>query len=152
MLDVFLHLDGIKGESADAKHKDEMHIETFTFCLDHAPAGVGKVKVHDIRLTKKIDKSSPGLFSACASGERIKEGRLTVRKAGEKPLEYIKFKLSDVLVSSYQVGHADGEEIPTDSFTLSCAKFQIEYQEQKADGSGVPGGQMGWDVKANANF
>ncbi len=30
-------------------------------------------------------------------------GTLTVRKAGEKPVEYLKYKLSDVLVSSYAI-------------------------------------------------
>ena len=33
-VDMFLKLDGIKGESKDHKHKDEIHIESF---LGHEP-------------------------------------------------------------------------------------------------------------------
>jgi type VI protein secretion system component Hcp len=37
----------------------------------------------------------------------------------------------------------------TENLTLNFAKFHVEYTEQKNDGSGSPGGEMGWDVKAN---
>jgi type VI protein secretion system component Hcp len=37
----------------------------------------------------------------------------------------------------------------TESVSLNFAKFQVDYQEQKPDGSGSPAGSMGWDVKAN---
>ena len=37
----------------------------------------------------------------------------------------------------------------TENVTLNFAKFHVEYTEQKADGTGAPGGEMGWDVKKN---
>jgi type VI protein secretion system component Hcp len=40
----------------------------------------------------------------------------------------------------------------TENVTLNFAKFHVEYQEQKPDGSGTPAGEMGWDVKANAKI
>jgi type VI secretion system secreted protein Hcp len=154
-VDMFLKLDGIKGESADHKHKDEIHIESFSWGLSQTGAhatggggGAGKVNVHDISITKFVDKSSPVLMLACCNGKHIKEGLITVRKAGEKPLEYLKIKLQDILVSGTQhAGH--GGDLLTENLTLNFAKFKVEYMEQKADGSGVPGGEMGWDVKKN---
>jgi type VI secretion system secreted protein Hcp len=154
-VDMFLKLDGIKGESQDHKHKDEIHIESFSWGMNQTGAhgtggggGAGKVAVHDISITKHVDKSSPSLMLACCGGKHIPNGLITVRKAGEKPLEYLKIKLTDILVSGIQeAGH--GSDLLTENVTLNFAKFHVEYQEQSSDGSGKPGGEMGWDVKAN---
>jgi type VI secretion system secreted protein Hcp len=154
-VDMFLKLDGIKGESKDAKHKDEIHIESFSWGLSQTGAhgtggggGAGKVSVHDISITKFLDKASPSLMLACCGGKHIPNGLITVRKAGDKPLEYLKIKLNDILISGVQqAGH--GSDLLTENVTLNFAKFHVEYQEQKPDGSGQPGGEMGWDVKAN---
>src|SRR5262249_40849745 len=136
-------------------HKDEIHIESFSWGMSQTGAhgvggggGAGKVSVHDISVTKNLDKASCDIALAVCCGKHIKEGLITVRKAGEKPLEYLKIKLEDILISGYQTaGH--GGDLMTENLTLNFAKFHIEYQEQKPDGSGSPGGQMGWDVKAN---
>jgi type VI secretion system secreted protein Hcp len=154
-VDMFLKLDGIKGESKDHKHKDEIHIESFSWGLSQTGTfgaggggGAGKVNVHDISITKYLDKSSPALMLHCCNGKHIKEGFVTVRKAGEKPLEYLKIKLEDILVSGVQhAGH--GTENLTESLSLNFAKFKMEYMHQKEDGSGEPGGEMGWDTKKN---
>jgi type VI secretion system secreted protein Hcp len=154
-VDMFLKLDGIKGESKDHKHKDEIHIESFSWGMSQTGAhgtggggGAGKVAVHDISITKFLDKASPALMLHCCNGKHIKDGLITVRKAGEKPVEYLKIKLTDILVSSVQeAGH--GGDLLSESLSLNFAKFHVEYQEQKPDGSGQPGGEMGWDVKAN---
>jgi type VI secretion system secreted protein Hcp len=152
---MFLKLDGIKGESQDHKHKEEIHIESFSWGMAQTGSfgaggggGAGKVSVHDISITKVVDKSSAALMLHCCNGKHIKDGLITVRKAGEKPLEYLKIKLTDILISSVQeAGH--GNDLLSESVSLNFAKFQVEYQEQKPDGSGSPAGEMGWDVKAN---
>ena len=155
-VDMFLKLDGIKGESKDAKHAGEIHIESFSWGLSQTGAhgvggggGAGKVQVHDISATKYVDKSSHALMLHCASGKHIPGGLITVRKAGDKPLEYLKIKLADILVSGIQVAGHGGGDLLTENVTMNFAKFWVEYQEQKADGSGQPGGEMGWDIKAN---
>jgi type VI secretion system secreted protein Hcp len=155
-VDMFLKLDGIKGESKDAKHKDEIDIHSFSWGLSQTGVGhtggghgAGKVSVHDISVSKYFDKSSTALMLHCASGKHIKEGLITVRKAGDKPLEYLKIKLTDIIVTSVQEAGHGGGELLSESLTLNFAKFHVEYQEQKQDGSGTPAGEVGWDVKAN---
>lgn len=153
-VDMFLKLEGIKGESLDHKHKDEIHIDSFSWGLSQTGAhgsggggGAGKVSVHDISISKHADKASAALFLHCANGKHIPSGLITVRKAGEKPLEYLKIKLTDILVSGAQwAGHG---ELVSENISLNFAKFHIEYQVQKNDGTGEPGGEMGWDVKSN---
>jgi type VI secretion system secreted protein Hcp len=91
-------------------------------------------------------------MAALASGKHIKDGLITVRKAGEKPLEYLKIKLTDILISSYQTAGHGGSDLLTENFTINFAKVQVDYQEQKPDGSGSPAGAFGWDVKANVKL
>ena len=114
--DAFLKLDGIKGESADAKHKGEIDVMSFSFGASQTGTqgtggggGAGKVQIHDIHFTKKVDASSPLLFLNCANGAHIKEANFVVRKAGGFQLEYLKVKLTDVLVSSIKP-HGQGEQ------------------------------------------
>jgi type VI secretion system secreted protein Hcp len=154
-VDMFLKLDGVTGESQDHKHKGSIHIESFSWGMNQTGAhgaggggGAGKVSVHDISITKHVDKASPTLMLFCCNGKHIPNGLITVRKAGEKPLEYLKIKLTDILISGVQeAGH--GGATLSESVTINFGKFHIEYLEQKADGTGTPGGEMGWDVKAN---
>jgi type VI secretion system secreted protein Hcp len=170
LFDAFLKLDGIKGESADAKHKGEIDVSSFSWGMQQTGVqatggggGAGKVHVHDIVITKKTDASSPLLMLNCANGAHIKEATFVVRKAGGEQLEYLKIKLTDVLVSSYKphgaiAGNIDWsgpgdegpEELPTEQFSLNFAKVEYAYQPQGADGKAQGGPIMaGWDVKAN---
>jgi type VI secretion system secreted protein Hcp len=72
-----------------------------------------------------------------------------VRKAGEKPLEYLKIKLTDILISGVQHASSGGDTL-MENLSLNFAKFQVEYQPQGPTGAAEGGPVlMGWDVKAN---
>jgi type VI secretion system secreted protein Hcp len=155
-VDMFLKLSGIKGESKDHKHSDEIDIEFFSWGVSQPASGhtggghgAGKASVHNLSVNKFLDKSSPALLLCCCNGKHIPEGFLTVRKAGEKPLEYVKIKLVDVFIAGVKEYGCGGRDLVKETVTLTFARFYVEYQEQKQDGSGVPGGEMGWDIKAN---
>jgi type VI secretion system secreted protein Hcp len=157
--DFFLKLDGIKGESTDSKHKGEIEIESFSLGLTNtgsfsqapgAGGGSGKVNFQDVHFTKQLDSSSPLLALACAIGQHIKEALLVCRKAGGDQQEYLKIKLSDCLVSSYQEGGHGGDNlIPTDQFSINFAKVSYEYLPQDATGKVGNAVRSGYDLKAN---
>lgn len=155
--DYLLKIDGIKGESTDAKHKDEIEIESFSWGATQpgtfssgGGGGAGKVSFQDLHLTTRVSVASPNLMIACATGQHIKVATLTVRKAGKEQQEYYIVKLSDNLVSSYQSGGSEGSNaLPVDQFSLNFAKIEFEYKSQKPDGTlGAPV-KGGWDLKAN---
>jgi type VI secretion system secreted protein Hcp len=156
-VDYFLKIDGIKGETTDAKHKDEIEVESFSWGevntgshSSGAGGGSGKVQIQDFHFVKKYDKSSPVLALKCAGGDHIKLATLTCRKAGTEQQEYLVIKMSDLLVSSYQVGGSQGGDIvPTDQVSLNFSKIEAEYKPQKADGSLDAGVKFGWDQKLN---
>jgi len=152
--DFFLKIDGIDGESLDDKHKNEIHIHSYNFGAHNTGAGLSSGatvvgKVQDIHFTKHVDKSSPNLFINCCSGKSIPTAILTVRKAGEKPQEYMTFTLSDVIVSSFNHKGGDGDELPVETVSFTFSKIKYEYKPQSADGTLGATVAKTYDVKAN---
>jgi type VI secretion system secreted protein Hcp len=152
-VDMFLKITEIPGESSDAKHKDEIEIVSFSFGESNSTSstggggGVGKVAMQDFHFVARTSKASPRLFLHCANGAHIKEAFLTVRRAGDSPVEFVKWRLTDLLVSSYQQAGAD--DGPSDQFSLNFAKIEVEYTP--VDERGSPGEPIraGWDLKAD---
>ncbi len=156
--DYLLEIDGIKGESSDKKKPATIEIDSFSWGCSNAGAhssggggGAGKVSFQDLHCTTHVNKSSPMLMMHCANGQHIKKATLFVRKAGKEQHEYYKVTLEDIVVSSYQTGgHAGGDSIPTDQFSLNFTKIKFEYAPQKADGSLEAHIPATWNVKTNA--
>ena len=156
-VDFFLKLKGVDGESQDAKQKGEIDIESWSWGETQGGAhsaggggGAGKVIMQDFHFVMKINKASPKLFLACASGEHIADGLLTCRKAGKEQQEFLTIKFTDLLVSSYQTGGAgQSSVVPTDQISLNFTKIELEYKEQKPDGSLGAAAKAGWDLKKN---
>lgn len=159
-VDMFLKIGDIKGESSDAGHKEEIDVLSWSWGMSQSGSthvggggGSGKVNVQDLSFTKYIDKSSPNLFMGCCNGKHYPEAVLTIRKAGEKPLEYLVIKLNDVLVTGVSTGGSGGEDRLTENVTLNFAKVKVVYQQQKKDGSKEGGPvEMGWNISENTQL
>lgn len=157
LVDYFLKIDGIDGESADSKHKGEIDLESYSIgarntgtMASGGGGGAGKVSFNDFEFVMKVNKASPKLMLACASGEHIKKAVLTCRKAGKDQQEFLKVTMSDVLVSSFQSGgSAHGDVVPVEQVSLNFAKIEKEYKEQKSDGTLGGAINAGWDLKQN---
>jgi len=155
--DAFLKIDGVQGESMDAKHNDEIDVLSFSFGVSQAGGaptgaggGAGKASFTDLHVTARTQKSSPRLFVACASGEHFKNAVLAVRKAGGKQQDYITITLSDVRITSYQkAGAAEADDGPLDQVSLGYGKIVFEYRPQDPKGALGAAVKGGWDLKAN---
>ena len=150
MPDMFLKLDGIKGESTDDKHKDEIVIESFSFGeATNLNSDTGQrsrnVELQDFHFVMQTNLASAALMLACAKGDHIKEGNLTLRKPGAQPFEFLKIKFSDIIVSSFQVGGFDSDAIPTDQFSMWFAKIDLEYTRQSQTGGIGDTSRFTWD-------
>ena len=138
--DIFLKLTGVKGESMDSKHKDEIEVLSWSWGLS---TGEAKVKrgtiapkcIQDLTINKLTDSASPQLIMNGVLGQAAKEGTLTMRKAGKEQQEFLIIKMQDVLVSSYQTGGGAGDSELTDAVTLSFSSISGQYNTQKPDGS-----------------
>lgn len=158
-VDYFLKIDGVTGESNDAKHKGEIELQSYAWSKDDpgltqtattgsGGGGAGKVQLHDIYFTSQISKATPQLMEATASGKHFKEAVLTVRKSGKAGQEFMVVKLQDVLISSYR-SSGEASSIPLDAFSLNFAKIEFSYIPQKADGTPDTPVVGSWDFRAN---
>lgn len=138
-VDMFLKIDGIKGESIDAKHPDEIDIESFSFGqagdVNDAGQRAGKINMQDFHFVVRISKASPLLMLKCADGSRLDNGALlTCRTASANPAEFLKIKFYDALISSFQNTGAEADVFPTDQFTLWFGKIEVEYRPSDPKG------------------
>jgi type VI secretion system secreted protein Hcp len=152
--DTFAKLGDIKGESLDDKHKDEIEVLSFSWGVANAGSmgygsggGEGKATFHDLSFTHKIDKASPVLMQACATGVHLKDGTITVRKAGKGQQEFLVIKMNDVIITSVTHGSSGGDGA-SENVSIAFAKVNVEYKPQKADGSLDAGIHFKYDLKA----
>jgi type VI secretion system secreted protein Hcp len=157
-VDMFIKIDSIDGEAQDSKHKKEIDVISWSWGVSnvgsaHAGggAGAGKVNVQDLSFTKWVDSSTPKLTLACCAGKHFKDAVLVVRKAGDKPVEYLKIKMETVLISAVSTGGSESEEKLTENITLNFSKVSLDYVPQ--DDKGAPGTAipMTWDISTNSN-
>ena len=151
--DIFAKLGDIKGESIDDKHKDEIEVLSVSWGVSNSGSmgfgtggGEGKATFHDLSFVHRYDKASPILMQSCANGTHLKEGIITLRKAGKGQQEYLVFKMNDIIVTAVQPGFANNE--PSENVSLSFSKVAVEYKPQKADGSLDAGIHFKYDIKA----
>jgi type VI secretion system secreted protein Hcp len=154
---IFARIGTIKGESQDAKHKDEIEVLSWSWGLSNSGTlahgggggGEGKASFHDFSFTHHVDKASPVLMKACATGEHIKDATITVRKAGKGQQEYLVITMTDVIVTSVSTSvNAEGEAT-IEGVTLAFGKVDLEYKPQKPDGSLDAGLHFRYDLKGN---
>jgi type VI secretion system secreted protein Hcp len=137
--DYFLKIDGIEGESEDARHPGELQIQHFEMGMANrgrrGDYKVGKAVFEDARFLTFIDQSYPKLKLSCATGEHLPKAVLTCRKAGKQQQEYLKITFLDVTIKSCAITSSALEDLPVVEFTIGFAKKQFEYKEQKQDGT-----------------
>ena len=155
-VDMFLKLEGIEGESQDDSHSKEIDLLAWSWGMSQsgtfhsgAGGGAGKANFQDISITKYVDKASATLMAKIATGEHVKKARLTVRKAGKTPLEYVIIEMEKVMITSYSTGGSGGEDRLTENVTLNFAKVNVKYVPQKEDGSGEAEVEFGFDIAKN---
>ena len=155
-VDMFIKLDGIKGESRDAKHKGEIDVLAWSWGLSNSGTlhqggggGAGKANFQDISFTKYVDAGSADLALSCANGKHLKSAKLIVRKAGENPLEYIIIELGETLVTSLSTGGSGGEDRLTENVTLNFEEIHFTYWTQDDKGAKGESSEYKYNIAEN---
>jgi type VI secretion system secreted protein Hcp len=153
--DIFAKIGDIKGESLDVKHKDEVEVLSWSWGVSQGGSvtgggggGAGKASFHDLNFTHFVDRASPVLMRACATGNHIKEATITVRKAGKGQQEFLIVKMSDVIITGVNPSGSGDGAATAESVALQFAKVELEYRPQKADGSLDASVFFKYDIKA----
>ena len=157
-VDMFLKIDTVNGESRDKVHTKEIDVLAWSWGMSNSGsahvgggAGSGKVSVQDLSFTKYVDAATPFLALACCNGKHFGTATLVVRKAGEKPVEYITITMGEVLVTSVSTGGSGGEDRLTENVSLNFADVTLEYLPQDAKGAPGKAIPMKWHIAENTN-
>ncbi len=156
-LDMFLDIEGeITGESQDSVHADEIDVLAWNWGMTQSGSfhtggggGAGKVDVQDMAITKWLDKSSPILMLYASNGDHFPTAKLTVRKAGKDPLEYLIITMTKVMITSVSTGGSGGEDKLTENVILNFSDVKVEYVPQNDAGTGEAAIEYSWDIAGN---
>lgn len=136
--DSFLKIATIPGESTDSKHKDEIEILSYSWGVSQQASGsnssggarsAARSDHSDFSIVKTLDKASPKIFLACCVGEHIKEVTLVLARATGDKQPYMKYIMSDVLVSGVRPGGSaqGGEPVPLEEVSFNYGKIELIY-------------------------
>ena len=154
---VFLKLDGIEGESRDARHAKEIDVTSWSLGVTNAGSGhggggggggggAGRATFTDLSVSKLVDRASPALMLAVASGRHVRSGRLTVTGGGPRPVEYLVVDLEDVLVTACLLADAVDPDRPVENVALGFGQIHVAYTQQSATGGMGSVSEFTWDL------
>jgi type VI secretion system secreted protein Hcp len=153
-IDMFLQVDGVKGESADANHQGWIDINSYSWgaaqsaVVSGSGLGAGKVSYHDLQIDTNVDSGTPAMLKLCSSGKHIANVKVSICKAGGTPMEYTTILLKDALITGVHFNGANGGEQSV-SYSFQGSKIENHYWVQQKDGSKGAESQMGWDITGN---
>ena len=155
-VDITLKIDGVNGESKIKDHEGEIDVLAWSWGLSQSGSmhiggggGLGKVSIQDVSITKYIDNASTNLIRKCCNGSHLKDAVLTVRKAGQNPIDYVVITMSPVLVTSVNSAGSSGDDRLTENVTLNFATVKFSYTPQNEDGSADATLDLVWNIEKN---
>jgi type VI secretion system secreted protein Hcp len=158
-IDVYLQIEGIKGESHDDKHKDWIELTSAQWGVNQpksATASTGgghtaeRCEHRSVTFTKLADMSSPMLMQTSSAGKTIPRAKLEFFRAdgqGDR-IKYYEVEMENVLIASVnQAIHEGG--LLQDSVALRFSKVKWKYTQQKIGGGAGGNTSGGWDLANN---
>lgn len=158
-IDVYLQIDGIKGESADSKHQGWIECESVNWSV-HQPRSATastagghtaeRVELSEVTFTKLSDLSSPILLQTCAMGKTIPKATFEFFRAdgsGDR-VKYYEVELENVLIAHVAPSVSSGAMMH-EGVNLKFSKVKWKYSQQKIGGGAGGNTAGGWDLAAN---
>lgn len=158
-IDVYLQIDGIKGESTDDKHKDWIECVAVRWGIlqpRSATASTGgghtaeRADLKAVSFQKMADLSSPILMQHCAMGKTISKARFEFMRADGQgmPIKYFEIELENVLIGGIEPSIEPGT-ILDEHVSLKFSKVKWRYTQQKIGGGAGGSTVGGWDLSTN---
>lgn len=158
-IDVYLQIDGIKGESSDGTHKDWIECQSVQWEVLQPKSATAsssggltaeRCEHTPIELSKLSDLATPLLLQNCSSGKTIPKAKFEFMRAdgnGER-IKYFEIELVNVLISSVAPSVSEGS-ILTETVGLRYSQVKWKYIQQKISGGSGGNTSGGWDLSTN---
>lgn len=158
-IDVYLQIDGIKGESQDSTHQDWIEVGSAQWGVAQPVINAGSAtggrtsgrsEYHTLSLSKFADLASPVLMQYCTNGKTIPKAKLEMMRAdGDgKRVKYYEVELENVLIANMEQMVHEGS-ILLDNIGLKFSKVKWRYSQQKIGGGSGGNTAGGWDLSCN---
>jgi type VI secretion system secreted protein Hcp len=158
-IDVYLQIDGIKGESTDSSHQGWIELTSAQWGVTQpksATASTGgghtaeRCEHKSLLVIKLADLSSPILMQNCSAGRTIPKAKLEFMRADGQgvPVKYYEVDLENVLIGSMDQTIHEGNVLH-DSIGLKYSRVKWKYTQQKIGGGASGNTTGGWDLSAN---
>lgn len=129
----FLQIPGIPGDSVDDRHKDWIDLTSFGQTL--TPARGRRMSCQG-EIVKYLDRASPALWAAVATGDTFPEITLEIARAGGDQQVFLQQKLIDVRIQ--RVAFQDGGTVPSEALTLLPQSIVLRYTPLDPRGRPLP--------------
>ena len=158
-IDVYLQIEGIKGELTDDRHRDWIECKSVSCELRQprsATASTGgghtaeRCEHGEIVVAKLADLASPLLLQNCSTGRTLPKARIEFMRAdglGER-VKYFEIELENVLIGGVSPSIREGE-ILSEYVALKYSRIKWKYTQQKVAGGSAGNVAGGWDLSAN---
>lgn len=158
-IDVYLQIEGIKGESQDSAHQGWIEVNSAQWGVvqpvdanGSATGGrtTGRSEYRTLAISKLADLASPSLMQYCSSGKTIPKVKMELMRAdGDgKRVRYYEVEMENVLITNMEQSVHEGSLL-RDQFGLQFSKVKYKYTQQKV-GGGIGGNTAGgWDLSSN---
>ena len=154
-LTAYLKIGDIPGESQASGHEEEIEIHDISWAIFRpVEDATGSTRtrssavVEDLMVIKELDKSTPKLMEACANGKVFPEIVITFRKdSGEAHLDYLKITLTNVQVTSYDIGASGQSEVPASSASFNYEELKVTYTEFDDKGASKGNVEATWKIE-----
>jgi type VI secretion system secreted protein Hcp len=147
-VDYFLKIDGVDGESTDARHRGEIEIQSFSWGATQSGGfagggggGAGKASFSSFTIVKRVDKASPLLFLACATGKHLRFAVLNAQRSSPN-VAFLQIQFTDILISSFKDAGTEGE-VPLEEVSFNFTKIEYRYVPI------LPTGQLGQPIETS---
>jgi type VI secretion system secreted protein Hcp len=158
--DAFIKIKDVKGESTDAAHKDEIEVLSYSWGVMQPAVATAsssgaisgeRANFSDLSIVKLADIASAPLAQHCITGKHIPEAVLTLSRAQEKKVEYMRYVLEDIIVSSVRHGGSGSGSDPvfTEEVTFNYGKISFFYTKSDKTGAKVGNYTGGWSLIEN---
>ena len=161
-VDMYIQIEGIKGDSTDDKHAGWIEVQSFSHTIEQATGGSasaqgthsgGRADHNDFSFTKRLDSSTPVLAKYVCTAKPIPKIEFQLCRAmGEKTC-FMKYNFEDSIISKVApAGRSDGADlIPLEEIELRYGAIRWEYTPTEAKGGGKTGAAIkaGWSTLSN---
>lgn len=158
--DMYVQIEGIKGDSTDSAHKDWVEVESFSHRI-HQPFAAqasgrgghsgGKAEHGDFSITKRIDTATPLLAQFVCTGKSIPKMKLELCRALGDKTTFMSYTLENVMATTVEPQGSRDPEDPLPSERVDFRYGIIRWEYTPTDTSGKKGAAIkaAWDAQAN---